>query len=270
MSYSGFWRRVLASIVDSVIFIPVSFLITVTQSFGDAYIQGFFANLVIAWLYFSICESQSWQATLGKKIVGIKVTDLNGQRISFARATGRYASKFLSYLTLGFGFLMPAFTKRKQALHDLVAETLVLKNDHDSFVDLKQVNSKQFSNTVLVSKTSEYYPKLDSSTKIIMAGFNATGHVLRLSFDINDPKLFTDGLIIGRDSFRVDLHIPDPSISRIHARIYKKNDELWIEDMGSTNGMVVNGRKVLPKNSSFLSVSGTVSIGGIDLTLGRA
>jgi uncharacterized RDD family membrane protein YckC len=96
MSYAGFWRRVLASIVDSVIFIPVSFLITVTQSFGDAYIQGFFANLVIAWLYFSICESQSWQATLGKKIVGIKVTDLNGQRISFARATGRYVSKFLS------------------------------------------------------------------------------------------------------------------------------------------------------------------------------
>ncbi len=270
MSYAGFWRRVLASIVDSVIFIPVSFLITVTQSFGDAYIQGFFANLIIAWLYFAICESQSWQATLGKKIVGIKVTDLNGQRISFARATGRYVSKFLSYLTLGLGFLMPAFTKRKQALHDLVAETLVLKNDQESFVDSKSLTYSQQSSTVLIDKASENYHKRESSTKIIMAGFNSTGHVLRLSFDLNDPKLFTDGLIIGRDSLKVDLHIPDSSISRIHARIFKKNDDLWIEDMGSTNGMVVNGRKVLPRNSSFLSISGTVSIGGIDLTLGRA
>ena len=58
-------------------------------------------------------------------ILGMKVTDLYGNRISFARATGRHFAKFISGLMLGFGFLMVAFTERKQGLHDIVAGTLV-------------------------------------------------------------------------------------------------------------------------------------------------
>jgi uncharacterized RDD family membrane protein YckC len=70
-------------------------------------------------------ESSSYQATLGKMIFGMKVTDLYGNRISFARATGRHFAKILSGMILGIGFIMVAFTERKQGLHDLLAGTLV-------------------------------------------------------------------------------------------------------------------------------------------------
>jgi uncharacterized RDD family membrane protein YckC len=72
-------------------------------------------------------ESSTWQATLGKKILGLKVTDLAGNRISFARASGRFFGKILSGMILGIGFLMAGFTARKQALHDILAGCLVLR-----------------------------------------------------------------------------------------------------------------------------------------------
>ncbi|MDX6593454.1 MAG: hypothetical protein QOJ13_2650 [Gaiellales bacterium] len=65
-------------------------------------------------------------ATLGRRALGIKVTDVEGNRITFARATGRYFAKILSALTLLIGYIMAAFTARKQALHDLIAGTLVV------------------------------------------------------------------------------------------------------------------------------------------------
>lgn len=58
--------------------------------------------------------------------MGIVVTDLNGNRLTFEKATGRYFAKYLSTMTLGFGYLMAVFTEKKQALHDLVAGTLVV------------------------------------------------------------------------------------------------------------------------------------------------
>lgn len=266
MKYAGFWKRFVASIIDSVILIPVSFLIGALQTFGGAYIEGFFVGVVLSWLYFAISESQGWQATLGKKLMGIKVTDLYGQKITFARASGRYISKFLSYITLGLGYVMVAFTKRKQGLHDLVAETLVLDDAKNPSVEV--INRPISQKTIVVSKQLSDIES-NSSNKIILAGFNSTGHVIRLNFDVADPKLISQGLIIGRDASRCDLHISDTSISRVHAKIYKKDGDLWIEDMGSTNGMIVNGRKVQSGDSVFLSVSGTITIGGIDLTLGR-
>ena len=72
-------------------------------------------------------ESSAKQATVGKMALGIIVTDLDGRRIGFGRATGRYFAKILSALTLGIGFLMAGFTERKQALHDMVASCLVVK-----------------------------------------------------------------------------------------------------------------------------------------------
>jgi uncharacterized RDD family membrane protein YckC len=85
------------------------------------------ASLVLAWLYEALMESSSYQATLGKLAVGIKVCDLYGRRISFARATGRHFGKILSGLILLIGYIMAAFTERKQALHDIMAGTLVVK-----------------------------------------------------------------------------------------------------------------------------------------------
>lgn len=86
-----------------------------------------FLTTALKWLYFTQLESLPIRATVGKRLMGIMVTDLNGDRISFGRANGRYLSKYLSLITLLIGFLMPAFTKKKQALHDKIAETVVVK-----------------------------------------------------------------------------------------------------------------------------------------------
>jgi uncharacterized RDD family membrane protein YckC len=71
-------------------------------------------------------ESSSKQGTLGKTIVGIKVTDSNGDRLSFGRAAGRYFASIVSGLTLGIGFMMAGWTSKKQTLHDMIANTLVV------------------------------------------------------------------------------------------------------------------------------------------------
>jgi uncharacterized RDD family membrane protein YckC len=72
-------------------------------------------------------ESSSWQATLGKKALGMEVTDMEGRRIGFGRATGRTFGKIISAFILYIGFLMAAFTEKKQALHDMIAGCLVIK-----------------------------------------------------------------------------------------------------------------------------------------------
>jgi uncharacterized RDD family membrane protein YckC len=88
-----------------------------------------FAGLVLAvaeWLYFALMESSNRMATLGKMAIGIKVTDLNGNRVSFGRATGRYFARILSGMILMIGYIMAGFTQKKQALHDMMASCLVV------------------------------------------------------------------------------------------------------------------------------------------------
>jgi uncharacterized RDD family membrane protein YckC len=83
--------------------------------------------IVFNWLYYALLESSAWQATLGKKALGLEVTDMAGQRISFARATGRYFGKIVSAFILMIGFIMAGFTAQKQALHDMMAGCLVIR-----------------------------------------------------------------------------------------------------------------------------------------------
>jgi uncharacterized RDD family membrane protein YckC len=82
--------------------------------------------LILDWLYFALMESSSKRATLGKMALGIIVTDLEGKRISFGRATGRFFSKILSGIIIYIGFIMVPFTDKKQGLHDMIAGTLVI------------------------------------------------------------------------------------------------------------------------------------------------
>jgi uncharacterized RDD family membrane protein YckC len=84
-------------------------------------------GIVVAWLYYAIQETSPKQATLGKQALGIVVTDLQGKRIDFVKATIRYFSKIISSIILLIGYIMAAFTEKKQALHDMIAGTLVLK-----------------------------------------------------------------------------------------------------------------------------------------------
>lgn len=151
VEYAGFWRRFVAWVIDIIISSIITIIITspvactialVLLAFtepssvapeGLEFIMdlGFmveeFAGIVLTWLYYALMESSSKQATLGKMALGIVVTDLQGDRITFGRATGRHFAKILSWpMTLGIGFIMTGFTPRKQALHDIVANCLVV------------------------------------------------------------------------------------------------------------------------------------------------
>jgi uncharacterized RDD family membrane protein YckC len=141
--YGGFWIRVVAYIIDAIVLtiatIPIALIFGISMMAGldptavpdDATAGGnLLANLlsvVLGWLYYAMMESSAMQATLGKKALGMIVTDESGQRIGFGRATGRYFAKILSALILLIGFIMVAFTERKQGLHDKLAGTLVVR-----------------------------------------------------------------------------------------------------------------------------------------------
>ena len=87
----------------------------------------FLIRTVLNWLYYALLESSAWQATLGKKALGLEVTDMQGLRIRFGRATGRFFAKIISSIILFMGFIMAGFTEKKQALHDMIAGTLVIR-----------------------------------------------------------------------------------------------------------------------------------------------
>jgi uncharacterized RDD family membrane protein YckC len=120
-SYAGFWTRFVAILIDWVVFVVAGGLISAV-TFG----AGAVVFLVGPWLYEAFMLSSEWQATLGKRAMSIAVTGLDGARISFARATARHFAKYISVLILCIGFIMAAFTAKKQALHDMIAETLVV------------------------------------------------------------------------------------------------------------------------------------------------
>jgi len=84
---------------------------------------------ILQWLYFALMESSKHQGTVGKMVLKIKVTDEKGERISFARATGRYFGKIISGMILMIGYIMAGFTEKKQALHDILASCYVIKEE---------------------------------------------------------------------------------------------------------------------------------------------
>ena len=138
----------------------------------------------------------------------------------------------------------------------------------DRGVNFYEKSTKQFNYSESFAVASSRN-SLNDNEKIIIAGFDSNGNVLRLSFFTSDPKLNNSGLVLGRYSMNCDLHIADQSISRKHARIYKRDHQVWIEDLGSTNGLIVNGKKINSGECALLSTTGSLSIGGIELTLGR-
>jgi uncharacterized RDD family membrane protein YckC len=149
VAYAGFWLRLVAFLIDLIVLYFVGTIITLPfiASMGlrgimrghmpmspeelmplmGAFIRLILIRTVLNWLYYALFESSAWQATLGKKALGLEVTDLGGRRISFGRATGRFFAKIISVLILWIGFIMAGFTEKKQALHDMIAGTLVIR-----------------------------------------------------------------------------------------------------------------------------------------------
>jgi uncharacterized RDD family membrane protein YckC len=154
--YAGFWLRFVAYVIDSLILgIPICAIVLIilvltgalgalhnmdvsdpshamVGMLGVGIIGMYFGILSIAivgaWLYYAYCESSTWQGTLGKKALGLIVTDLDGRPVTFGRASGRFFSKIITGLIpFGIGYIMAGFTARKQALHDMIASCLVLR-----------------------------------------------------------------------------------------------------------------------------------------------
>jgi len=137
--YAGFWNRFAALFIDSLIIAAGSAMFSLpfliakglrkTTSYPSLVDFDFILSLLtmlIGWLYCTLLESSTKRATIGKMAVGIIVTDINGNRVSFGRANGRWWGKTISFLILGIGCIMAGFTRKKQALHDIMADTLVL------------------------------------------------------------------------------------------------------------------------------------------------
>ena len=137
MNNAGFLKRMVAIIIDSFIltFVTFAVMFTIIYFVGGILSNpevmqkinsfGMLIDVVIIWLYFALQESSEAQATVGKRVMSIYVTSKAGERLSFAQATIRYFSKYLSSIFM-IGFIMAAFTKNKQGLHDLIADTLVV------------------------------------------------------------------------------------------------------------------------------------------------
>lgn len=134
MTYTGFLLRGGAAIIDAVLINVAAFVIGLVfglflrsaEQAESLDLLFRLLGLVIAWLYWALMESSPLQATVGKLAVGARVTDLEGKRISFGRATGRFFGRILSAVILLIGYFMALFTPKKQALHDMLAGTLVV------------------------------------------------------------------------------------------------------------------------------------------------
>ena len=134
-TYAGFWRRLLAYVIDASLLLGIEMVLAASISVLEPNDFQALANVApvsaaLWWAYFAIMESSPAQGTLGKIALGMRVTDVHGDPISFPRAFFRHFAKYLSSLPIGTGWLLAAFTPRKQALHDLVAGTLVLRKVH--------------------------------------------------------------------------------------------------------------------------------------------
>ncbi len=155
VAYAGFWLRFVAFLIDGaisgflflILLIPL-FILTgagsalnrigqgedisedVATLVGIGFALGFLVMTVgVGWLYHALSESSSWQGTLGKKMLNLTVTDLDGQPISFGRASGRYFAKFINILIpFAIGYILAGFTEKKQAIHDMIASCLVLRS----------------------------------------------------------------------------------------------------------------------------------------------
>lgn len=132
--YAGFWKRFFAFIIDwlilGLLLMLFGMLVSGSMEFTGIYTRSEgsleLAGILLPWLYYAGLESSEQQATFGKLALNIKVTDLEGRRISFLRASVRHFAKILSSMLLLIGYIMIAFTAKKQGLHDLIAGCLVV------------------------------------------------------------------------------------------------------------------------------------------------
>jgi uncharacterized RDD family membrane protein YckC len=157
VKYAGFWLRFAAYIIDQFVIGVAGLIIAIPIILGiiafglnldgikspadfltqdrllmvggiiGMILLAILISIVMKWLYYALMESSKFGGTVGKIAVSIKVVDMEGNRVSFGRATGRYFSRIVTNMTLLIGYIIAGFTEKKQALHDLMAGCLVIQ-----------------------------------------------------------------------------------------------------------------------------------------------
>lgn len=134
--FASFDQRLLAAVIDYflltfayVLFILLGFIVVndKAQRMMLAF-SGLPLIPLAKFIYGSLAEASEKQGTIGKRLLKIKVTDMKGRRLGLANSLGRNAAKVFSVITLFIGYLYSFLNKRQQCLHDLIADTLVIKD----------------------------------------------------------------------------------------------------------------------------------------------
>ena len=142
IQYAGFWDRFAALVADVVVLVLLGLgigfsLVFLRTTMGLEPVWSESADkaigFVIGWFYFAGMEASRFQATIGKLGIGIMVVDSEGGRVSFKIASWRYVAKLISWVVFFLGFVVAAFTPRKQAFHDFAANTIVVKKPNKGF-----------------------------------------------------------------------------------------------------------------------------------------
>ncbi len=144
-NYAGFWLRFVARLVDELLLGCVCGTVgligfiglciastTLPNDLAGILVLGYFAvtilvTIIVEWLYHALFEASSLKATPGKLILGLQVVNEQGEGLTFSRSTARHFAKILSAIMLNVGFIMAAFTEKKQALHDIMVDALVVR-----------------------------------------------------------------------------------------------------------------------------------------------
>lgn len=215
MFYGDLGKRIVAMIIDSVVLSAISFVLFICLGFAALIIVP-----IVMWLYYILMEGGGWHATLGKRVMGLYIADINGFGISYSTAILRLIGKMFSGLIVGIGYLIAFFNEEKQALHDMIAKTYVME-------DRYQEASVGF-------EREENYPEL----------IGVNGPLAGMTYNICDA-----GLVIGRDSLGCQVVIPSSQtkISRIHCYVtYNSISGMFVlSDRNSTHGtFLANGRRI--------------------------
>ena len=190
--YANLGQRFAAFLIDTIPLLVLQWLMGyfIGQSMADDYANGYVTldevnqkatawgtiiGIALSWLYFSLFESSEKQATPGKMVVGLTVTDLSGDRVSFGQATGRHFARIISAALL-IGYLMPLWTQKRQALHDIISGCLIeqggakaVKSESDITPDLERLHSGELDSKAQTSSGSSAQPNRAYQSKTALS-----------------------------------------------------------------------------------------------------
>lgn len=281
--YAGFWRRFWARLLDMILLAGGEYVIFYVLWVGTSYdLDGFGYFLFLSllyWIFFASFHASPLRATPGKLALGIKVVDLNGERIRFGRALARGLAEYLSALLLMIGYIMAAFTDRKQGLHDFVADTLVIRtrgltiipSEKDRVSTPPEPTPKIVSTTSVEDAVNQHPDRVPLKAEVAdnerwtLAGFAEDGRVQRIQITLAELRSAGGVVRFGRDPNRCPLVLSDNTVSGVHGQFRSQHGSLEVSDSGSTNGTWVNQQPVTPHTWVRLVDGDQLLVGGTEL-----